>query len=279
MAIIQTEKRSRRWIRRCGILLIVGIAIVLFWKWFDRTYRIDRDKDVTVTVIGLNERYTTEEIKDHVLSHWFDRYSVLIRWYYKYRKIETLPFLQKIDIAVDEDNKVTITVYEKPPIACIYDMGFYLYFNRDGELIASRSENSESLPVVTGLEYRNLTMYQPIETKKTELFPIVLNLVFQMKKNDLNIDEIHFEKDYSVTLYMNENAYFLGNREVYDIQISMIASVNEELQKRNRDTGREAHYDVNMSSVFEPNDKFYAKEREELQDNPEQEKQNEENAE
>ena len=260
MTVIQTEKRSTRWIRRLVIVVVLAVIAALAWRWFRDTYRINRETDVTVTIIGFSERYTEEEIRDHVLSHWYDEYSVLVKFIYRYRKVETLPFLEKIDIEVGEGNKIKITAYEKPPIACRYDMGFYLYFNRDGEIVSSRKSNVEELPVVTGLEYTNLTLYQKFATQDDKLFDVILGIVFQLQKYELKIDEIRFAKDEAVTLIMSGNEYRLGVRQAYDVQIAMIPDVAESLAKRNTEMGKTIRYDVNMEHVFDSDDEFYAKE-------------------
>ena len=260
MTVIQTEKRSTRWIRRLVIVVILAVIAALAWRWFRDTYWINRETDVTVTIIGFSERYTEEEIRDHVLSHWYDEYSVLVKFIYRYRKVETLPFLEKIDIEVGEGNKIKITAYEKPPIACLYDMGFYLYFNRDGEIVSSRKSNVEELPVVTGLEYTNLTLYQKFATQDDKLFDVILGIVFQLQKYELKIDEIRFAKDEAVTLIMSGNEYRLGVRQAYDVQIAMIPDVAESLAKRNTEMGKTIRYDVNMEHVFDSDDEFYAKE-------------------
>ncbi|MBO4627904.1 MAG: hypothetical protein J5645_08000 [Lachnospiraceae bacterium] len=260
MTVIQTEKRSTRWIRRLVIVVVLAIAAALAWRWFRNTYKINRETDVTVTIIGFSERYTPEEIREHVLKHWYDEYSILVKFIYRYREVETLPFLEKISIEVGEGNKIKITAYEKPPIACLYDMGFYLYFNRDGEIVSSRKSNVEELPVVTGLEYTNLSLYQKFETQDDKLFDIILGIVFQLQKYELKIDEIRFAKDEAVTLIMDGNEYRLGVRQAYDVQIAMIPDVALSLSQRNARMNRVAHYDINMEHVFDSDDEFYAKE-------------------
>ena len=259
MAVIQTEKRSTRIIRRVTILVILAVLAALAWRWFRNTYKINRETDVRVTILGFSERYTEEEIRDHVLSHWYDDYSILVKFIYRYRKVETMPFLEKITIEVGEGNQILIKAYEKPPIGCLYDMGYYLYFNRDGEIVSSRKTNVEELPVVTGLVYTNLTMYQKFETQDDKLFDVILNIVFQLQKNEVTIDEIRFGKDKAVTLIMQGNEYRLGVREMYDVQISMIPDVARELAARNQKLGKQCTYDINMEGVFTSSDEFYAK--------------------
>ncbi|MCR5087450.1 MAG: hypothetical protein K6B39_08675 [Lachnospiraceae bacterium] len=266
MAVIKTEKRSTRLIRRLAILALFVAIVAVTLHYMKKKYRIDPGQDVTVTIIGFSERYTEQEIRDHVLSHWYDRYSILVKYIYRYREVETLPFLEKITIRNEEGNKIQITAYEKPPIGCLFDMGYYLYFNRDGEIVSSRKTNAEELPVVTGLVYTNLTMYQKFETQDAKLFDVILNIVFQLEKNSVTIDEIRFGKDKSVTLIMDGNEYRLGVREAYDVQIAMIPEAAQKLAERNKEHGKEMHYDINMERVFTSSDEFYAKVREESAD-------------
>lgn len=266
MAVIKTEKRSTRLIRRLVILALFVAIVAVTLHYMKKKYRIDPEQDVTVTIIGFSERYTEQEIRDHVLSHWYDRYSILVKYIYRYREVETLPFLEKITIRNEEGNKIQITAYEKPPIGCLFDMGYYLYFNRDGEIVSSRKTNAEELPVVTGLVYTNLTMYQKFETQDAKLFDVILNIVFQLEKNSVTIDEIRFGKDKSVTLIMDGNEYRLGVREAYDVQIAMIPEAAQKLAERNKEHGKEMHYDINMERVFTSSDEFYAKVREESAD-------------
>ncbi|MBR6020709.1 MAG: hypothetical protein IK055_10885 [Lachnospiraceae bacterium] len=262
MAVIKVEKRSTRILRRILILLLILMALVGFAYWFHERYRINKEQDVTVTIVGFSERYTAQEIRDHVLRDRFrDRYSILIKLYYKYYDVEPLPFIEKIVVEVDDDDRIKITAYEKPPIACIYDMGYYLYFNRDGEIISSRPTNTENLPVVMGLKYNNLAMYQVFETQDNSLFQVILSIVFQMQNKGFHIDEISFDGNKAVTIRVGDNNYFLGVRKVYDVQVAMIPDVERKLAERNAEKGKTIAYDINMESVTKSGDDFYARER------------------
>ncbi|MBP5461688.1 MAG: hypothetical protein J6Y20_06145 [Lachnospiraceae bacterium] len=262
MAVINVEKRSTRFVRRLSILVLLLVFFAIVAYQLHVKYLIDPENDVSVTIIGFSERYTQQEIRDHVIQNRFrDRYSLLIKWYYKYYEAEALPFIEKITVDVNEEGKIYITAYEKPPIACIYDMGFYLYFNRDGEIISSRTTNTENLPVVTGLKYNNLAMYQVFETQDNSLFQVILSIVFQMQDKEFHIDEIAFDANKAVTIHVGENDYYLGTRNVYDIQVAMIPEVERKLQERNSEKGKKIAYDINMESIHQSGDDFYARER------------------
>ena len=259
MAVRKLEKRSRRRLRRLIVLILVLGALAVTALWFHKTYKIDRDRDVTVIIFGESQRYTEQEIKEYVLNGKIYDYSPLIRLRFKYWPIEPLPFLESIAVSVDNGH-VVIRAYEKPPIGCLYTEGYYVYFNRDGEVVSSRKTNAENLPVVTGLVYTNLTMYEPFKVQDDRLFSVIMNLVYQMRKNELEVDEIRFAKDKSVSLFADGNEYKLGARDAYDIQISMIAGVEEKLRERNETLGKDVKYVVNMEHIRNSTDKFSASE-------------------
>ncbi len=264
MALIRLERKTKFWIRLSLALGIVFLCLLVFGAWFRNKYRIDPTTDVTVTIIGSGERYTKEEIQEHVLDKWYEKYSVLIDWYYRFRTAEPLPFLEKITVQVSEEGKVLITAYEKLPIGCILEMGNYLYFDADGVIVSTKTENVENLPVVTGVEYTSVALYQVFETKNTNLYGVVMNLVRQMEKYKVPVQEIHFMNDDAVVLYCEGHRISLGKREVYDVQISMIGGILEELAERaaTGEEGGDVKYNINMENVYENGDRFYATERE-----------------
>ena len=50
------------------------------------------------------------------------------------------------------------------------------------------------------------------------------------------------------------------------MQIAMIPEAAQKLTERNKEHGKEMHYDINMERVFTSSDEFYAKVREESAD-------------
>ena len=97
------------------LFLIVSFFVIAAFQLHTK-YLIDPEQDVSVTIVGFAERYTPQEIRDHVIRDRFrDRYSLLIKWYYKYYEAETLPFIEKITVEVTDEGKIHITAYEKPP--------------------------------------------------------------------------------------------------------------------------------------------------------------------
>ena len=250
--IVKLEKKTFLLVRTIALITVFLLLVLAGILWFRGKYKIDPKTDVTVTVIGMSGRYTDEEIRKHTLDKWYKQYTPFLRVFAKYKTVETLPFLEKITISVSGDHTVEIRAYEKMPVGCILEMGNYLYFDADGVIVSSKQENVERLPVITGLEYTKVTLYQPFETQRSDLARVVMNLVRQLQKYEVEAEEIHFGEDNEVSLYCNGNRFDLGTRDAYDVQIGMIRGVLDRIG------GQETKYHFYMENVNSASDNLRA---------------------
>ncbi len=241
--VVKLEKRTVLLMKILFAVSLFVLVVVVALIWFRKKYMIDIDKDVTVTVIGMSGRYTEEEIKKHTLDKWYEKYTPFLKLYYKYNKSDTLPFLEKITVTVTGNKSVEIRAYEKMPVGCILEMGNYLYFDSDGVIVSSKQENVENLPVITGLEYSKVTLYQVFETQRSDMARVVMNLVRQLQKYGVEASEIHFGEENDVYLICSGNRFDLGTRDAYDIQIGMIRGILDRIG------GQETKYYFHMENV------------------------------
>lgn len=263
--IIKLEKRTALLLKVSIILFVLVLSALIFLLWFGKKYRIDRAEDVTVTVIGMSGRYTEKEIMDHTLNKWYHNYWILAKWYYNYRTAEPLPYLEKITVNVTDEGKIEIRAYEKMPIGCILEMGNYLYFDTDGVIVSSKTENVEKLPVITGLSYTSVTLYKEFVTEKQDMARVVMNLVRQLQKYEIEAEEIHFGKENEVYLICDGNRFDLGTRDAYDVQIGMMAGILDRI------SGYEVKYHFHMENVENDTDNVNATiiERQSVEQTPE----------
>ena len=241
--VVKLEKRSEKLLKILMFLLLAVLILSVAVVFFKKKYRIDPKTDVSVTIIGMSNRYTEEQIRDCVLNKWYHDYWILTKWYYKYKSVPTLPYLEKITVNVTKEGKIEIRAYEKMPIGCIKEMNYFLYFDSDGVIVSSKTENVEKLPVITGLTYSKVTMYQTFETEKSNLARVVMNIVRQLQKSEITASEIHFGEDDEVILWCDGNRFDLGTRDAYDVQIAMIRGILDRID------GSEQKYEFHMENV------------------------------
>ena len=241
--IVKLEKKSEKFLKLLMFLLLAVLILSIFLVIFKKKYRINPETDVSVTIIGMSERYTEEQIRDCVLNKWYHDYWILTKWYYKYKNVPTLPYLEKITVNVTKEGKIEIRAYEKMPIGCIKEMNYFLYFDADGVIVSSKTENVEKLPVITGLTYTKVKMYQTFETEKVNLARVVMNIVRQLQKSEITASRIHFGEDDEVILWCDGNRFDLGTRDAYDVQITMIRGILDRID------GSELKYEFHMENV------------------------------
>ncbi len=178
----------------------------------------------TVIVEGSN-RYTSEELQKKVLTKKTDENTLLLYLRYKYGETESIPFIERVDIEMENLNTVRIQVYEKVITGCIEYMGGYMYFDKDGVIVESSDKKLDQVPFITGLSFNKMVLYEKLDTQKEEIFDVILNLTQLIKKYELDVETIQFNSDMEVTLYCGDIQVLLGKRNTYDEQIAELKNL------------------------------------------------------
>lgn len=195
-------------------LLIVILAFILFV-----TCRLKN-----VTVVG-SSHYSDQELQEKVITKSTDRNTLLLYLRYKYGKVESIPFIEDIDIEIMNKNSIKIHVYEKVITGCIEFMGGYMYFDKDGIIVESSEEKLDNVPIITGLKFSKIVLYQKLSVQKDSLFDVILNITQLINKYELDIDTIQFNSDLEVILYCQDIKVLLGKKTSYDEQIAELKNL------------------------------------------------------
>ncbi len=178
----------------------------------------------TVTVEG-NIHYSTEELQDKVITEKTDANTIFLYLRYKYGKVESIPFVEDINIELINKNSIKIHVYEKVITGCIEFMGGYMYFDKDGIVVESSDVKLDEVPFVTGLSFNKIILYEKLEVQKKALFDVILNITQLIQKFELKIETIQFNSDHEITLYCGDAKILLGKRDTYDEQIAELKNL------------------------------------------------------
>lgn len=200
------------------ILILLGLLILLFLFLF-WGFRIH-----TVTVTGCSY-YTEEEIKDMVFTSPMDYNSLVLYIKNKFIGTGEYPFIQKMTITRKGRNEVKIRVYEKALAGCVKYMNQYIYFDKDGIVLECSEEAIDSIPYITGIEYRSFTLYEKLKVSDEEIFDRILSLSQLVQKYEIPLDRIHFSKDGGVMLQTEGIKIYLGEQEFYDERVSCLAEI------------------------------------------------------
>lgn len=208
------------------VLVILGI-LVLFavGRNVFNNYRL---KDITVD--GLS-RYTKEEFLQKMES----KFPFVLTPMYCLQdslKQKAIPFIEKYEIDYTDNHTARIIVHEKRITGCVIVMGRYMFFDKDGIIVETSNARLEGIPVITGLKFDEIVLYQKLNVQKQKIFDTILELTRLVEQNELLVQEISFDSNYEVTLYLDNITVLFGKRTSYDEQMNALRKILESLQGR-----------------------------------------------
>lgn len=200
------------------ILVIGGIGIYLLKK-----YHIE-----TIYVEG-NTHYTDEQIIDMVMTGELDYNSLLLSMKYQNKEITDVPFVQTMDINILSPDTIKISVYEKSLAGYVEYLGRYLYFDKDGVVVESATTKTNGIPLVSGLVFDYVTLYEQLPVENKKVFDKVLDITKLLAKYKLTTDRIYFASDEDMTLYFGGVRVLLGDGSNIDERITRLQYILPEL--------------------------------------------------
>lgn len=212
-------------------MLIIGsfLAAVLVIVLGGYYYIMTHYKVTTVYVEG-NIHYTNEEIIDMVMGGKYGDNSLILSMKYRDQGIENIPFIETMDVTIESNDTIRITVYEKALAGYVSYLGRYVYFDKDGIVVETSEEETRGIPQVTGLTFDHVILYEPLPVEKPEIFDEILNITQQLSKYSLVVDKIYFDKDYQVTLLFGDVKIALGSNTDIDEKIMKLQYILPDLE-------------------------------------------------
>ncbi|MCR5627525.1 MAG: FtsQ-type POTRA domain-containing protein, partial [Lachnospiraceae bacterium] len=192
------------------IIAVVLLALTAAFLIIEERFRIEK-----VNVTG-NERYSDDEIKEMVMSGRFSDNSLYLKLRSSKLDDESIPFIEKMDINIDDPNEITINVYEKAVAGCVSYLGQYIYFDKDGIVVESSPDRVEGVPFVTGIKFDKCVMNEYLPVENPEVFANVLVLTQLMEKYNIKTDRLYFDRNMNVTLYFDKARVLLGTMDNID---------------------------------------------------------------
>ncbi len=181
-----------------------------------------------VTVTG-NDYYTKEEIVDFVLGDGYIKNTLYLYFKYKYLEHPVIPFIDTLEVEMDSVDSITIRVYEKGIVGYVKYLGKNVYFDKDGTVVESSDELMEGVPLIGGLSFNRLAMYQPLSVQDPDVFGTILSVTQLLKKYSLGPDEIRFGNTGDIYLNIGDVRIALGTGEHLEEKIARIKQLEPDL--------------------------------------------------
>jgi cell division protein FtsQ len=180
------------------IVLAVASAVIYFG------FRV-----VSIDYTG-SKHYDKEQLNSYIFSNKTQN-TLLYKLFGD--KDKEIPFIQKYDVEIEWPNKLHVTVYEKAIVGYISYMGCNMYFDKDGIVVESSSQNYEGVPEISGLTFKSIVLHSKLDVGNTAVYNRILEMTQAFNKYNLNVDKVYFDSSYSVILYMNDIKVILGDAD------------------------------------------------------------------
>ena len=207
------------------LILICVLAVLSAAVWGYNLYRLKN-----VSFDGLT-RYTEAEFSEKIGSGFLNTLTPFFCLSDTFAAKE-IPFIERYEIDYVDRQSARVLVHEKRVTGCVVIMGRYMFFDKDGIVVESTSERIDDIPVITGLEFNEIVLYQKLRVQKQSLFDTILQLTRLVEQNDISVNEIAFDSGYEVTLYLEDVTVLLGKKTSYDEAVNALAGILDSIKGR-----------------------------------------------
>lgn len=202
-----------------AVLFILGLS-------FAGVFRVRQ-----VTVTG-NAYYTKEEVVNLLLDEGSLQNTLLVYLRYKYQEHPEIPFIDDFEVTMDSWQSLKIRVYEKNMVGYVRYLGQDVYFDKDGIVVESSTQELEGIPQISGVTFDSLAIHQPLSVEDPTIFDTILSITKLLTKYDLDPDEIRFGAGGELFLQLGDVKVALGTWENLDEKISRLKQLEGDLKDK-----------------------------------------------
>ena len=165
---------------------------------------------ITKVEVTGNQKYTSEEITELLFPDKLSRNTLFCFMRNRLKEHIQIPFVEDYDIIFKGPRQVEVILYEKSVVGYVSYMSSYMYFDKDGIIVESANEALPGVPLVTGLKFGQIVLYQKLPLDKEEIFQEILNLTQILSIYHMLVDRIQFGEYGEITLYLGEIEVLMG---------------------------------------------------------------------
>lgn len=169
--------------------------------------------DFTVKFEG-SDKYSDKELATFLFGEALDVNPLKVWWDKTFNEPVEIPFIEEYDIETEGFFNYVITFYDKSIVGYVTYMGINQYFDKDGIVVESSSEQLEDVPHITGLEVDYIVLHSKLPVSEEKVFDLLLNITQLIKKYDMDIGRIHVSDDMNIRLYLGNVRIDLGKGDM-----------------------------------------------------------------
>ena len=205
------EERRRKKRRKIGLYILL-ILILLIAAGVFTVMNVFTVENV---VVEGNELYSSTQIENMVLNDEYSWNSLYVDLKYRFVDIGEVPFVDTMEVSLDNHHTVHIKVYEKGMLGYLYinSIGQNAYFDKDGFVVETSTEVIDGVPKITGISCEEVVLYEKLQLENSDILRDLLNLTQTLKKYNLLPDEIQYDSNMEPVLYYGTIQVKIGSED------------------------------------------------------------------
>lgn len=205
------EERRRKKRRKIGLYILL-ILILLIAAGVFIVMNVFTVENV---VVEGNELYNSTQIENMVLNDEYSWNSLYVDLKYRFVDIGEVPFVDTMEVSLDNPHTVHIRVYEKGMLGYLYinSIGQNAYFDKDGFVVETSTEVIDGVPKITGISCEEVVLYEKLQLENSDILRDLLNLTQTLKKYNLLPDEIQYDSNMEPVLYYGTIQVKIGSED------------------------------------------------------------------
>lgn len=224
--MIKEERRKKKRAKQILIailifLLTLLIAAVIVVKVFV----------VKKVKVEGNVLYDEQLIKETVLNDEYSWNSLYVLLKYTFVDAEAIPFIDTLEVKMNNPQTLTIKVYEKGMIGYMYvsTIGENAYFDKEGFVVETSTRVIEDVPRIDGIACDEVVIYEQLPMEQ-QLLKQLLTLTQSLKRADLEPDVINYSVENEPVLYYENVAVRLGSTENLTLKVEHLSKILPSIQ-------------------------------------------------
>ena len=205
------EERRRKKRRKIGLYILLILILLIAAGAFI----VMNVFTVENVVVEGNELYSSTQIENMVLNDEYSWNSLYVDLKYRFVDIGEVPFVDTMEVSLDNPHTVHIKVYEKGMLGYLYinSIGQNAYFDKDGFVVETSTEVIDGVPKITGISCEEVVLYEKLQLENSDILRDLLNLTQTLKKYNLLPDEIQYDSNMEPVLYYGTIQVKIGSED------------------------------------------------------------------
>ena len=205
------EERRRKKRRKIGLYILLILILLIAAGVFI----VMNVFSVENVVVEGNELYSSTQIENMVLNDEYSWNSLYVDLKYRFVDIGEVPFVDTMEVSLDNPHTVHIKVYEKGMLGYLYinSIGQNAYFDKDGFVVETSTEVIDGVPKITGISCEEVVLYEKLQLENSDILRDLLNLTQTLKKYNLLPDEIQYDSNMEPVLYYGTIQVKIGSED------------------------------------------------------------------